>query len=366
MRVALDVTSLVGHRTGIGLAVAETVDALRALDAAPEVVPYALSLRARGHRASLPASTRFLPIPARLLLRAWGRADVPSVDRWLGDCDVVHATNYLAPPSKRPTVVSVYDCSFLHFPETVSGDVRRFEPAIRRAIRRGAWVHTGSEFVAGEIRDAFGRELHDPARVVVVPLGIPRAAEASTAALPVARPFVLAVGTLEPRKNFDRLVQAFAELAVAHAELALVLAGSDGPARPAVDAAVAALSPSVAPRVHLLGPVDDPTRTALLEAASVLAYPSRYEGFGFPVLEAMRAGIPVVAAAAGSVPEVAGDAAFLVDPLDVHAIATGLATALDDVAERDRLVTAGRARAGTFTWAATARGLVDLYARAGS
>ncbi|HEX2737699.1 MAG TPA: hypothetical protein VHP57_06140, partial [Acidimicrobiia bacterium] len=159
MRVALDVTPLVGHRTGIGLAVAEIVAAFATLDPPPEIVPYALSIRARRHHDELPPRTRYLPIPARVLLRTWGRSNFPSVDRWLGDCEVVHATNYLAPPSKRPTVVSVYDCSFLHYPELCSSDVLRFAPAIRRAARRGAWIHTGSEFVAAEIREAFSTDL---------------------------------------------------------------------------------------------------------------------------------------------------------------------------------------------------------------
>lgn len=366
MRVALDVTPLVGHRTGIGLAVAEIVAAFATLDPAPEIVPYALSIRARRHHGELPTRTRYLPIPARVLLRTWGRSNFPSVDRWLGDCEVVHATNYLAPPSKRPTVVSVYDCSFLHYPELCSSDVLRFAPAIRRAARRGAWIHTGSEFVAAEIREAFSTDLADATRVVVVPLGIP-AAQSPTGqsiASPVSAPFVLAIGTFEPRKNFDRLVRAFGQIAATTPELQLVLVGSDGPARPSIDAEVLALPSEISSRIHLLGAVPDTTRAALLETATLLAYPSLYEGFGFPVLEAMRAGVPVVAARAGSIPEVADDAAILVDPLDVASIAAGLAAVIDGSETRDRLIGDGRQRAAAFSWVTTARGLVDLYGRA--
>jgi len=372
VRVALDVTPLVGHRTGIGLAVAEIVTALGRVDTPPEIVPYALSIRARRHRMDLPAGTRFLPIPARLLLRAWGRTDHPRVDHWLGDCDAIHATNYLAPPSKRPTVVSVYDCSFLHYPELCSADVLRFPSAIRRAARRGAWIHTGSSFVAEEIREAFGRELRDPSRVVVVPLGVPgsrrdpepTAAATESPAAPVESPFVLALGTLEPRKNLDRLVRAFGSVAGERDDIHLVLAGADGPARGAIDEAIAGLPAPVRSRVHLLGAVDDATRATLLERAALVAYPSLYEGFGFPVLEAMRAGVPVVAARAGSIPEVAGDAAELVDPLDTGSIATGLAIVLDRADRREQLVAAGRHRVEGFSWDATAGGLVALYERA--
>ncbi len=115
--VAIDVTPLLGVRSGIGAAVAEIVAALRALEAGPDLVPYTLSTRARLQRDAVPSDTRFVPIPARILLRSWARGDVPRIDRWLRPAQVVHATNYLAPPSRLPTIVSVYDCSFVRYPE---------------------------------------------------------------------------------------------------------------------------------------------------------------------------------------------------------------------------------------------------------
>ena len=152
-------------------------------------------------------NTRFVPIPARLLLRSWVRSDVPRIDRWLRPAQVLHATNYLAPPSHLPTIVSVYDCSFVRYPELCTPEVRAFEPIIRRAIARGATVHTGSEFVAGEIEDIFGNGLRADGRLVVIPLGIPSIG--ATGKMPAAVgaqldgvPYVFAIGTLEPRKNF--------------------------------------------------------------------------------------------------------------------------------------------------------------------
>lgn len=369
MRVAIDVTPLVGHRTGIGQALEEITATLPTLNDAPELVPYALSLRARRHRATLPPNTRFLPIPARVLLRTWGRVDWPRPDRWLRGADVVHATNYLAPPSQRPTVVSVYDCSFLHFPESCSPDVRRFEPVIRRAARRGAWIHTSSEFVANEIREFFGHDLVDASRVVVVPLGVPplHITSPAASAIPLESPtpfdgrYVLAIGTLDPRKNLDHLVRAFSAIAETVPDLRLVLAGTDGLGRPAIDAELAALPQHIAARVVLTGPVDDEQRVALLTHASVLAYPSLYEGFGFPILEGMASGVPVVASTAGSIPEVAGDAALLVDPHDDNGLSAALSSVLGDDETRRDLVAAGRARAATYTWKATAYGLNALY-----
>jgi glycosyltransferase involved in cell wall biosynthesis len=366
--VAIDVTPLLGARSGVGVAVAEIVAALRALEAGPDLVPYTLSVRARLQRDAVPTNTRFVPIPARILLAAWVRADVPRIDRWLRPADVVHATNYLAPPSRLPTVVSVYDCSFVRYPELCTPQVRAFEPAIRRAVARGATLHTGSEFVAGEIEEIFGPGLRAAARLVVIPLGIPSLGNAAQMPSAVAdaiggAPFIVAIGTLEPRKNFAHLVGAFGELATRHADVRLVIAGHDGPARPGIEAAIDRLSSDTRDRVVLAGAVSDAGRRALLENATLLAYPSIYEGFGFPVLEAMTAGVPVVAARAGSIPEVAGDAALLVEPTNEQDLAEAMHRVISDDATRSELIARGRDRVQTFSWDHTARALASCYRR---
>jgi glycosyltransferase involved in cell wall biosynthesis len=368
--VAIDVTPLVGVRTGIGVALAETLTAIRALDDAPHVVPYALSWRAwRSRRdGAAPADARIVPIPATALLHAWGRVDLPRVDRWLRPANVVHATNYLAPPSRLPTLVTVNDCSFVRHPELCTPEVRAFAPAVRRAVARGATVHTTSEFVAAEVEDLFGPGLRAAQRIVVVPFGVPGFAAAPRLADDVAdslggEPYVLSIGTLEPRKNLPRVVAAFGLVASAHQRLRLVLAGPDGPGRPDVDRAIAALPPALRGRVLLTGAVDDATRHALLRGATVVAYPSLYEGFGFPALEAMACRVPVVTAASGALPEVVGDAALLVDPTDVDAIAAAVGALLADEAQRAALVARGAARAEQFSWHRTATGLAATYAR---
>jgi glycosyltransferase involved in cell wall biosynthesis len=366
--VAIDVTPLLGARSGIGNAVAEIVAALGDLEAAPTLVPYTLSARARLMRADAPPDTRFIPWPARGLLAAWARGDVPRVDGRLRPANVIHATNYLAPPSRLPTLVSIYDCSFVRYPELCTPEVRALVPLVRRAIARGATVHTGSEFVAGEIEEIFGPRLRSSGRLIVIPLGVPRLGTearmpARVAATVRGAPFVLAIATLEPRKNLAHLVSAFGSLAATHPALQLVIAGRNGPARPAVDAAIARLPVETRERVVLAGQVDDAGRRALLDTARVLAYPSIYEGFGFPLLEAMSASLPVVAARAGSIPEVAGDAALLVEPTDEVGLAAALDRVLADDALRAQLVARGHDRVSTFSWAATARGLATCYRR---
>jgi glycosyltransferase involved in cell wall biosynthesis len=366
--VAIDVTPLLGARSGIGAAVAEILVALRALEAGPDLVPYTLSTRARRQRDAVPPETRFVPIPARVLLRSWVRAEAPRIDRWLEPAQVIHATNYLAPPSRRPTIISVYDCSFVRYPELCTPEVRAFDPVIRRAVARGATLHTGSEFVADEIEEIYGRGLRAAGRLVVIPLGIPALGDEAEMPPRVVEsigsaPFIVAIGTLEPRKNLAHLVGAFAELATRHADLRLVIAGHDGPARPEIDAAIGRLPTGVRERVVLAGGVSDAGRRALLERATLLAYPSIYEGFGFPLLEAMSVGVPVVAARAGSIPEVAGDAALLVEPTNEQALADEMDRVITDDATRSELIARGRDRVHAFSWDHTARALASCYRR---
>jgi glycosyltransferase involved in cell wall biosynthesis len=366
--VAIDVTPLVGVRTGIGNAVAELITSFAGLEAAPTLVPYALSLRARDHRKDLPPGTRFPPIPARALLAGWGRSDSPKLDHWLRPARVLHATNYLAPPSRLPVIVTVNDCSFARYPELCTPEVRALTPVIRRSIRRGAVVHVPSEFVANEVDELFGPGLAGTGRLVVVPWGVPPVeiggpTPPELSGIVDGPPYVLAIGSLEPRKNLPYLVAAFGAIAGSHPEIRLVLAGPDGPARPAVDAAIAELDDSARSRVVITGGVSDAGRVALLAHAHVLAYPSLYEGFGFPMLEAMSIGVPVVAARAGSIPEVAGDAATLVGPTDVRALSEALSTLVDDDARRAEQIARGRDQARRYSWLDTAHRLAALYRR---
>jgi glycosyltransferase involved in cell wall biosynthesis len=234
---------------------------------------------------------------------------------------------------------------------------------LRRSVATGAVVHASSHATAEAVR-----ELMPGATVAVVPLGalpVPDSngvrLQGTVLAPVVGTDFILTIGTIERRKNLPALVRAFAAVSAAHREVHLVIAGGDGDDRPALDRAIAHLDPSAARRVVLTGRVDDPTKGWLLRNASVLAYPSLDEGFGFPLLDAMQVGVPVVASDAGSIPEVAGDAALLGPAGDVDGLADRLGLVLRDSGVRQRLVSAGTARVGQHAWTATERGLLDLY-----
>jgi glycosyltransferase involved in cell wall biosynthesis len=353
--VAIDVGPLNGHRTGVGQAVAGTVEALAGHDDI-HLLPYVTSTRAR-----VAPPTRRLPVPAAVALRWWARSGSPPVDRWLGRPQVVHGTNYTVPPTRSPRLVSVYDCWFLEHPDEAAGDVRLAAGALRRAAADGAHVVASSRATANRVRD-----LLDTDRVTVVPLGPPPLAAAADEAPPGMVqlgdvPFVLAVGTLERRKNVPTLVAAFERLANAHDTVHLVIAGRPGDDAPAVQRAIAGLPGPVADRVHLLGPVPEATKSWLLHHASALAYPSLDEGFGFPILEAQLAGTPVVASAVGSIPEVGGPAVLLGPPRDVDALAANLYWVVTDEDMRDRLVARGRRNLQRYSWTRAGAALADLY-----
>ncbi len=305
-------------------------------------------------------------MPARPLHALWASRDRPPLEWFVGAVDVVHGTNFLVPPTSRAAaVVSVHDLTPLHHPELCNEATLAYPGLIRRALGRGAWVHTDSAFVAGEVQEAFGA---DSSRVRVVNPGIPVLpvpTEAEAAAvlqrlLPagVAR-FCLAIGTAEPRKDLPGLVRAFDAVADLQHDVALVLAGPPGWGEQALDAAIDAAKSRE--RIVRTGWVAQPDLAALLAGASVLAYPSLYEGFGFPPLQAMRAGVPVVATSAGSLPEVLGDAAALVEPGDHEGLVEALARCLGDEDERRRLIAAGTAWSSRYSWQRCGEGLDALY-----
>ncbi len=368
LRVALDATPLLGLPTGVG---AFCQGALAALAHRPAVDVRAFAVSWRRRRAidaQLPAGVgaHQRPMPARPLHALWARADLPPVEWFIGRADVVHGTNFVVPPTAAAAaVVSVHDLTPLHHPELCNEATLAYPGLIRRALRRGAWVHTDSSFVAAEVVEAFGA---DAGRVRAVNPGIPDlpdlleadARAARRRLLPAgAEQYCLAVGTAEPRKDLPGLVRAFGDVAVRRPGAWLVLAGPSGWGDDALAAAVA--SSPVRDRIVRTGWVEQRDLVALLGAATVLAYPSLYEGFGFPPLQAMRAGVPVVATRAGSLPEVLGDGALLVEPGDHDGLTAALDGVLGDPARRERLAAAGRAWSARFSWERCGAELEQLY-----
>lgn len=270
--------------------------------------------------------------------------------------NLIHTMYYRAPASSRRTVVSVHDVSYERFPEFFSRRERiKNRLLIGDAIRRAGAICTLTNHSKSEIVDVYGV---DAERIFVVPCGVSRLfLDAANTPRPDRdeRLRLLAVGSLQPRKNIPRLVAAVRSLAT-HRQVHLSLIGPEGyQARQITDLAGKDAT------VEFLGYVSEARLVEAYRRADVFVYPSVYEGFGLPVIEAMACGTPVLTSTGGSLPEVAGSAALLVDPEDPTAIADGISRLADDEGLRSRLVEEGLARAGHFTWPAAAFALVEAY-----
>ena len=371
MRVVIDARpALDPHRTGIGLYTAAVLRHVPAADPTSRYVAWYLDVRGtfsnrrwfRGWAPNL--SERATRIPTRAFAPVSVRANVPRLEWLAGRFDVAVATNFLPPPTRsRGVVLVVHDLAFDHHPETAPHHNVRWRGMFDHWLGRAAGVIVPS---AATRDDLLRFHEVDPGRIAVVPHGTD--AEAFHPAKPdeiaavrrrhgIGERYVLFLGGLEPRKNLEPLVRAFGQLADVDAWL--VIAGGEVRWAPGyageVERAIAALPPERRARVVRTGYVADEERRALLSGAEVLAYPSRYEGFGFPVLEAFAANVPVLTSDVSSLPEVAGDAAVLVDPGDATAIAAGLDELLGDADLRNVLRAAGTTRVATFTWERCAR-----------
>jgi glycosyltransferase involved in cell wall biosynthesis len=261
----------------------------------------------------------------------------------------------------------VHDLAFLRLPESAP----QFDAGWRRRLGRSIDAAPAVIVPSASAReDLLEWRPVAAGRVHVVHHGVdadtfapvpPAGVDAVRRRFGIEGPYVLFVGGIEPRKNLERLVVAFGQLGTA---ASLVIAGGPVSWLPKavgqVEQAIAALPEGVQRRIVRTGYVAERDKLALLSGATALAYPSRYEGFGFPVLEAFAAGVPVVTSTVSSLPEVAGDAAVLVDPEDTDAIAAGLAELLGDEDLRAVLSAAGVARAARFTWERTAQRTAEV------
>ena len=288
----------------------------------------------------------------------WAASGLPLSARSLR-ADVFHAPAYTAPLwGVPPIVLTIHDVSYARRPEFYPHRIDPVRRAFYRAsARRAERIVTDSAFSRDEIVAAYGI---DPSRIDVVPL----AASAAFTPAEVAREmFVLHVGDLHPRRNLSLLVDVVLELRndLRWRALKLVLAGVDRGVLAALQEKTAAAGAAEA--LEYVGQPDDVALAALYRRAAVFAYPSRYEGFGLPVLEAMATGAPVLTSNLSSLPEVAGDAALLVDPTRVDAIADGLRRLLESDTLREQLRIAGPAQAAKFTWERTATLTRDAYQR---
>jgi glycosyltransferase involved in cell wall biosynthesis len=351
MKVAIDVSSLAREElTGIGVYIRHLVAGV----AAEPGIDLRAVYRPRLH-AKRELIARHIAVPAERFVApfsSWG-------------IDLYHGPDFRLPRLLgSPSVVTVHDLAVFEDGLLEESFARQGREKITRLIerRRPDAIIAVSEFTRDRIVELFPPVAE---RVVAIPLGFDPAVVATTGELPAGleRPFILYLGTIERRKNVAAVVGAFEMLRERSSPMQLAIAGVDGFDAAAVHAMIDASPHREA--IHRLGFVDDATRAALLDAAEAFVYPSLYEGFGLPVVEAMGAGCPVVTSNVGAVAEVAGRRALTVAPI-AEEIAAAIGRIIDDPALRATLIEAGRHRAAELTWSECIRRTLDVYRRVAS
>ncbi|MCL4545688.1 MAG: glycosyltransferase family 4 protein [Chloroflexi bacterium] len=374
LRVAIDVTAAVCQTAGIGRYVRCLVQALTALDhqlnltffwtAAPgSPAPQWIKLLPTVHLRRIPISERWATI-------VWQRARLPiPVEAVVGPQDICHFPDFVLPPvAQARTVLTIHDLSFRIYPETADSGLRRYlESTVPRSARAADLILADSEATRADVINLLG----EPASKVHTLLsGVDSQFRPQTASVieelrhryQLTRPFILSVGTLQPRKNYARLIEAFSHLPddLRHG-LDLAIAGRPGWLYQDLNEQIRRWG--VDGQVRFLTNVGDLDLPALYSAATIFVSLSLYEGFGLPSLEAMACGTPVVVSRVSSLPEVVGSAGILVDPLDVPAITESLQHILTDGQLREQLAAAGVLRAQEFTWERSAHNLLAHYRR---
>jgi len=372
--IGIDVSAAVTQGGGIGRYTRELVRALVAEDdgndytffsarppaelPVPDPVPEAENVRYRQ-----------APLDTRWLYRLWYRLRLPlPVQTFTGRMDLFHSPDFVLPPvwGRVPSLLTVHDLSFLHYPRTFTPAlVNYLNRVVPRSIRRATHILADSEATKNDLVELWQVA---PQKVTVLYSGVDRRFRPIThkrQLRPVRQkyglgqgPYLLSVSTIQPRKNYQMLIRAFKPVAGRWPHK-LVIAGGKGWLYDEVLAEVE--RQGLAGRVHFAGFVADEDLPALYSDADLFLFPSLYEGFGLPVLEAMACGVPVITSAASSLPEVAGQAARQLPPEDEAAWSEAIDTLLQDREERAHLVAAGFLQARRFAWEKSARQLRQVY-----
>lgn len=372
MRIGIDYTPAYEQGGGIGRLTRDLLTALSRLD---NETAYKLFVSGATSEKMPPAlATNFQWKPTSLspkwLARIWHRTRLPlPVEVFTGQIDLFHATDFTLPPTlpKTKTIVTVHDLSFVRVPNTASPSLKAYlDTVVPRSVRNATHVIADSQATKDDLIDLYGIDRN---KITVLLSGIDSRflfVDSVDSYMTMRnkyklsnRPYIFTIGTIQPRKNYSRLIQALKILRDTGYDLQLVIAGGKGWLEDEMYKTLA--ETKLEDYVKLIGFADDEDVAELYSGAECVAFPSLYEGFGFPVLESMACGTAVVTSNVSSLPEVAGNAALMVDPYNVEAIADAIQRIIDDNSLKQTLIERGFEQAKKFTWENSARNLQTIY-----
>jgi len=367
MKIGIDIRALNGIKTGIGKYLLHQLDSLANLDNNNEYALFYNSLTGE-LPSGIPQQDNFrvvrTKIPNRILNVCWAYTALPKVQHLIGGLDLFYSPNYQMPPSgNTPGVLTIHDLVFYHSPEmAIPAAVRHYRRRIKFYSERANVIISDSKATTDDIIKYLDV---NPDKISTIYLGaIPLKRndkinlEMVRAKYKLDKPYMLFVGCLEPRKNMTRLFKAF-EKAGLYKDIDLVLAGPKGwYFEELLNEWNGLKSKDI---IRWLNYVSDEDLARLYEGAMFFTFPSIFEGFGLPILEAMSAGCPVLTSNKSSMPEVAGDAALYVDPLEIDSIASGMLKLVESKTLRNDLSDKGRERVKLFTWDKSAKQLLSVF-----
>ena len=372
IKLAFNATSLLSPLTGIGQYSLQLATGLAAREEVDVDFFYGTQWDKTVRKNPLPGASKFLPwvrkrVPYAYELRRFIQSKQCSARGASHQFDLYHEPNYLALPIDAPTVVTVHDLSWIRFPEMHPVErVRAMDKYFKPSLDSAALILTDSDFVQTELTDVFGvkQERMRTVRLGVEALFKPQTKETTQNVLGthglVHGQYLIAVGTLEPRKNLQVALRAFMTLpANLRQDFPLVIVGMQGWHTSELTKSLAPLIASG--EVRQLGYLPREDLATVLAGATALVYPSIYEGFGLPPLEAMACGVPVIASNVSSIPEVVGDTGILIDPHDVEGLAKAMKDLLEHPDHRDELGLKALKRSATFSWERCVDQTVDAY-----
>lgn len=370
--IAIDYTPAYEQGGGIGRYVRELTSALATLDNSNQYKLFVAG--ATQSQLSPPLATNFRWKSSRItpdwFARLWHRARFPlPVEIFTGKIDLFHATDFVLPPtlSHTKTLLTVHDLSFIRVPEAATPSLRSYlNKVVPRSVKKADHILADSQATKDDLVELYRVS---PDKITVLLSGVNHRFKPVTDQHLLTQtrqkyglknhPYLLSVGTVQPRKNYSRVIQALHRLHQQGHELHYAIAGGKGWLNDEMYTTIE--QTNMQDYVHLLGFVDDEDLPALYSAADCLIITSLYEGFGLPILEAMASGTPVITSNLSSLPEVAGNAGLLVDPLNTEAITHAIHEIITDDSKRQQLIESGYRQVEKFTWEKSAQQLRSVY-----